>query len=388
MIKKVTSKLFRICVITHPFSKISTGPGIILTFLKILSPLSDEIYLITGNFPEKKLENISVKDIRYKDKRERILINFFRYSLIQMKTSYNLLKLHNNVDYVIFFMGSMHLLLPILLTKFLRKKLIVMVVGSDSKTAIETYNEALFGFGGIIFSVIFRIKELIIFFLADKLITESENVVNFVGLDKYRKKVSTNGALYKDIDFYKIAKDLKDRTNLIGYIGSLSKIKGVMNFVSAIPLILKEKGDLQFLIGGGGPLFDVLKYEIENNKLYDKVELTNWIPNGELPDYLNELKLLVLPSYGEGLPNIVLEAMACGTPVLATPVGGIPDVIEDGETGFLLEDNSPECIAKNIFRALEHPNLNRIVKNARKLVEDEYSYEKAVERYRKILKDF
>ncbi|HJH26821.1 MAG TPA: hypothetical protein C5S37_08640 [Methanophagales archaeon] len=79
--------------------------------------------------------------------------------------------------------------------------------------------------------------------------------------------------------------------------------------------------------------------------------------------------------------------MACGTPVLATPVGAIPDVIKDGNTGFIMKDKSPECIAKNVMRALEHPNLERIVENARALVEREFTYEAAVERYRKILKE-
>ncbi len=77
--------------------------------------------------------------------------------------------------------------------------------------------------------------------------------------------------------------------------------------------------------------------------------------------------------------------MACGTPTLATPVGGIPDVIKDGETGFIMEDNSPECIARNVIRALNHPNLEQVAKNARTLVKGEFTYEKAVERYRNIL---
>ena len=79
--------------------------------------------------------------------------------------------------------------------------------------------------------------------------------------------------------------------------------------------------------------------------------------------------------------------MGCGTPVLATPVGSIPDVIKDDETGFIMKDNSPECIARNVIRALEHPNLDEIVKNARALVEREFTYEAAVERYRKILEN-
>ena len=79
--------------------------------------------------------------------------------------------------------------------------------------------------------------------------------------------------------------------------------------------------------------------------------------------------------------------MGCGTPVLATSVGGVPDLIKDGKTGFIMENNSPECIVKNVRRALEHPNLDKIVKNARALVEREFTYEAAVETYGKILEN-
>ena len=71
--------------------------------------------------------------------------------------------------------------------------------------------------------------------------------------------------------------------------------------------------------------------------------------------------------------------------MLAAPVGVVPTVIKDGETGFIMEDNSPECIAQNITRALNHPNLDRIAKNARELIESEYTHEAAVERYRDVL---
>ena len=79
--------------------------------------------------------------------------------------------------------------------------------------------------------------------------------------------------------------------------------------------------------------------------------------------------------------------MGCGTSVLATSVGGVPDLIKDGETGFIMEDNSPECIAENVIRALDHLELEKIVKNARALVERDFTYEAAVERYRKLLKE-
>ncbi len=96
-------------------------------------------------------------------------------------------------------------------------------------------------------------------------------------------------------------------------------------------------------------------------------------------------RLLVLPSYTEGLPNIMLEAMACGTPVLATPVGTIPDVIIDGKTGFIMENNSPECIAANVVRALSSPDLERIAEDGKRFAEENFSFEKTVENWKGIL---
>ena len=75
--------------------------------------------------------------------------------------------------------------------------------------------------------------------------------------------------------------------------------------------------------------------------------------------------------------------MGCGTPVLATSVGGAPDLIKDGETGFSMENDSPACIVENVEKSLNSPDLDEIVKRARELVEKKFTYEAAVERYRK-----
>ena len=158
-----------------------------------------------------------------------------------------------------------------------------------------------------------------------------------------------------------------------------------MNFVKAIPAVLKEKGDLEFYIGGDGPYRNEILSFLNENNLKDKVKILGWIPHDKLPDYLNKLKLLVLPSHTEGLPNIMLEAMACGIPVLANAVGSIPDVINDGETGFIMENNLPECIAKNIIRSLQYSNLGEVINNARELIKEEFNYTYTENRYKKII---
>ena len=115
--------------------------------------------------------------------------------------------------------------------------------------------------------------------------------------------------------------------------------------------------------------------------------MTGWISHEDLPDYLNRLRLLIIPSYSEGLPNIMLEAMACGTPVLATPVGAIPDIIKDGETGFIMENNTPACIAENINRVLKDTNLEKIAADAKKVVEENFTFESSVKTWKILLED-
>jgi len=80
--------------------------------------------------------------------------------------------------------------------------------------------------------------------------------------------------------------------------------------------------------------------------------------------------------------------MTCGTPVLATPVGSIPDIIIHEKTGFILPDNSPESIKDSIIKGLNYPDLNSVIDNGKCLVENKFSFEKAVESYALILSNF
>ncbi len=77
--------------------------------------------------------------------------------------------------------------------------------------------------------------------------------------------------------------------------------------------------------------------------------------------------------------------MACGTPVLVTPVGAIPDIIKDGKTGFIMGDNSPECIAENVIKALNSPDSEKIAENGRRFVEKNFTFERTVENWEKLI---
>jgi glycosyltransferase involved in cell wall biosynthesis len=111
------------------------------------------------------------------------------------------------------------------------------------------------------------------------------------------------------------------------------------------------------MIIGDGHLYKQVRKYISDNKLENVVVLLDWIPDDKLPEYYNELKLLVIPSYINGLPYSMLEAMACGKLILATPVGVIPDVIKEGITSFIVQENAPQGITKNILTILENNSL-------------------------------
>ena len=373
-------------IITSILDK-ETGIGemFVVNFLQIIEPLCGKIFLITGNFLSRANEGVHIINIKGTSAAEirPIWIRIPRFIITQLRLSANLIKVSKNVSIVIFYMAGENNLLPLLCSKLLRKKTITFYLGGRKTYEMKLTDPS--DLGRIIFPRVATVLQRIVFFLTDRIAVETENVIQFAGLNKYRKKISIAGAVYIDTDNFKINKDLKNRKNLIGYIGRLSPEKGVLNFAKAIPLILKERNDLDFLIGGNGPLFDEIKNVLKNSRSYDKVELADWISHDELPKYLNELKLIVSPSYTEGgVPAVIMEAMACGTVSLVTPVAGV-DVIKDGESGFILENNSPECIAKNVIRALEHPNLDEIVNNACNLVEEEFSYEKVVKQYRDMI---
>ena len=352
-------------------------------------PIAEEIYFITGNYPEDDLPSPKIRltsvrnDPTTSHPQRRLLTKAAKYVAAQLKMSYRLAKVASQVDMVIFYIGGSGLLLPMLTAKLRGKKTILVAVDAGSVISRNVYRQSFGGMGGLIIYGIVSVLERLNYQLCDNIVISSPIVVQEFGLERYKHKISIAHEHFLDFDRFKVQKPLSERDNLVGYIGRLSQEKGILNFVEAIPKVVETRDEAAFLIGGNGQLR--LQVEEYATKLSNKVKFVGWIPHNELPYYLNELKLLVVPSYTESGPNIAFEAMACGTPVLGTPVGLMADMLNDGKNGFIMEDNSPKCIAANIIRAVNHPNLEQIAWNARALVEREFTHEAAVERYREIL---
>ena len=167
---------------------------------------------------------------------------------------------------------------------------------------------------------------------------------------------------------------------VIGTVGRLSPEKGHKDFISAAEIVARKGYEGSFVIVGDGTEMDRLREMIASRNLESRIFLTGYLR--DTVRILEDLDLMVLPSYTEGLPNVVLEALAMEVPVIATRVGGTPEVIEDGRNGILVPPASPESLAHAIGEFMENPGrLRGMVPCGRTLVETKFDFR---ERTRKL----
>ncbi len=170
---------------------------------------------------------------------------------------------------------------------------------------------------------------------------------------------------------------------IIGTVGRLSAEKDQMTLLKAfvhLKKLVNDGFDIHLLIVGDGPLMTEIEQYIKDEDIDNVVELV-----GEVDDTSKQLRrmdIFVLPSLGEGISNTILEAMACGLPVVATNVGGNPELIRDGGTGYLVAPDDPVSMAKAIKRYLTDTDVgSRHGAAGRKLVEERFSIGCMVGRY-------
>jgi glycosyltransferase involved in cell wall biosynthesis len=133
--------------------------------------------------------------------------------------------------------------------------------------------------------------------------------------------------------------------------------------------------NVKFLIIGTGALEENLKLKTKNFKLEERVKFAGFISHEKLPPFLWASDIFIRPSLSEGMGNSFIEAMAAGLPVIATPVGGIPDFLKDGETGLFCEVRNPKSIAQKVEKLLkDFESRDYIVHTAQKMVTEKYDW--------------
>lgn len=368
------------CIISYPQSLPFKFP--LSNLIDVISHICTKTTVIIGCYDNMGLsypdnQDISIHEIiiNTANNQNNLLFRIFRFLKFQIRLIRIFLHKISDNDLVIFFMDWNPSIIIMVLLRILKKKSIIMLPASP--ILMQKFNPDPF-------SGISRKMIMVGYLLTDRIIVFSEHLIREWNLEKWRKKILIATNHFVDFKELTITTPYNSRDTIVGYIGRFSKEKGSDNFIQAAYTLLKSHPDIKIYMGGSQDM-NTTYAGCDEFKDTNRLEIDTWIPHDKLSFPLNKLKLLIIPSYTEGLPNILLEAMACGTPVLATPVGAILDVITDGVTGFFMKDNTPDCIVSNIKRALQTPDLDIIAKNARDFIERNYSFENAQERWNKII---
>ena len=167
---------------------------------------------------------------------------------------------------------------------------------------------------------------------------------------------------------------------IIGFIGYFYPEKNLETLIEAFTKLLTKNYQLKtkLLIIGNGPQENSLKFKVQSSKLNEKILFLGALPGAS--KYLKAFDVFVLPSIKEGLPYTILEAMAAGVPVVASAVGGIPELIQDSVNGFLIKPKDAEALAKKILQIIENSALaQKFSQNSLEKIK-EFSLEKMVEK--------
>ena len=202
------------------------------------------------------------------------------------------------------------------------------------------------------------------------------------------------------------AEEFNTEMGLVGrrillYVGRLARRKGLKEFLeSAFPGIVAEVPEVCFLIVGGNPteslvhhddVLGELKELVQSTKMADHVRFLGWLGDGDLAKVYQASDLMVLPALAmkddvEGFGMVIIEAAAAGVPVVATRVGGIPDAVEDGKSGVLVDAGNNDAMRQAIIHLLRDDRKRSALGGyARKRAREEFGWERIVKKYEALL---
>jgi glycosyltransferase involved in cell wall biosynthesis len=173
---------------------------------------------------------------------------------------------------------------------------------------------------------------------------------------------------------------IPDGARVVGIVAGLRRWKAHDVFLAAAKAVVREAPDTFFVIAGDGPERSKLEKLARDLCLSDRVRFLGTV--NDVPTLLQAIDLSVLSSVTEAFPLTMLESMAAALPVVATDVGGVSEIVEDGVNGFLAPPGAPDQLAQAMLRVLKDPELGRrLGAVGREKVEQQYTVERMVHRY-------
>ena len=194
------------------------------------------------------------------------------------------------------------------------------------------------------------------------------------GLDRCEITVVGNGV---DEKTFSPSRNKKNIPPYVLYAGVLRARKGIFDFIKSAQYVSKEFPDVKFIVCGTGRLLKKSIEYAQRECLQKNVLFLGYVSRNKLIAMYQQATVHVIPSLYEGLATVLLEAMACGLPVVATDIGGNNEVISSGVNGILVPPRHPEELAKAIVKLLNDASLReRIGKAARKTIEAHYTWDR------------
>jgi len=215
---------------------------------------------------------------------------------------------------------------------------------------------------------------------------DGERIVSIptgVDLDVFDLR-KVNGTLRKEWD---IPEDLP----VIGMVAVIRSWKGHEDFIDAVQIVLKESPEARFFIVGDGPRREIVREYIRKRGLEGSIIMTG--ERDDIPQAMASFDIVVLPSYAnEGLPQAIAQALSMERPVVASNIGSIPELVIDGETGYLVPPKNPSILSKKIISLLKDEQLRgKMGKAGRRLVTSSFSLETMLDRieglYEEVIKE-
>jgi glycosyltransferase involved in cell wall biosynthesis len=190
-----------------------------------------------------------------------------------------------------------------------------------------------------------------------------------------------------DLEVYNsVTINLKKETDTknILFVGSLYPVKGVKYLITAMKKILEEMPDVRLILVGDGKERENLVELSKQLSIVKYVRFVGKIPHEKVKNFMQDADVFVLPSLSEGLPNVILEAMACGLPIVASRVGGISNIITNDINGYLVEVEDTDDIANKIILLLNDQALRKKISENNRQIVKKYSWENIIIELEKI----